>query len=110
MPQLFGKIIIPYAVYHEVVEHGAGRKGATEVKEATWIEVHHVQNKVAVSALKMLMLGAGEAEAITLAAEGEPEFLILDDGKARQIALEMSLPVIGTVAVLAKAVEKGLMI
>jgi predicted nucleic acid-binding protein len=33
---------------------------------------------------------------------------ILDDWKARQMALGLSLPVIGTVAVLTKAAEKGI--
>lgn len=105
--QLFGRVIIPPAVYHEVVVLGVGRLGAEEVKNAEWIETHEIQNKLAARAFR-LTLGAGEAEAIALAAEYEVDFIILDDWKARQVALELSLPVIGTVAVLARAVEKGL--
>lgn len=105
--QLFGHIIVPSAVYHEVVIRGMGRFGAKEVEKAFWVETREVKNKLAVNTLKLLMLGAGEAEAIALAVEDKADFIILDDWKARQIALQMSLPVIGTVAVLTKAMEKG---
>lgn len=105
--QLFGHIIVPSAVYHEVVIRGMGRIGAKEVEEAAWIETHEVKNTLAVNTLKLLMIGTGEAEAIALAVEANADFIILDDWKARQIALGMSLPVIGTVAVLTRAVEKG---
>ncbi len=105
--KLFGKIIIPEAVYHEVVVRGEGRKGAEEVKNARWIEQQKIENKLAVKAFKV-NLGKGEAEAITLAFECNADFIILDDLKARQMAEELALKVIGTVAVLKKAEEKGI--
>ena len=105
--QLFEKVFIPSAVFHEVVVLGAGRSGANEVKNAEWIEVQEVENQMAVQAFK-LTLGAGESEAIVLAQECGADFIILDDWKARQMALGVSLPVIGTVAVLTKATEKGI--
>jgi predicted nucleic acid-binding protein len=104
---LFGGIIIPEAVYYEVVVRGAGRTGAEEVKKAKWIKKQKVQNALAVGAFKV-NLGAGESEAIALASESKAAFLILDDFKARQTAEELSLEVIGTVAVLQKAEEKGI--
>jgi predicted nucleic acid-binding protein len=94
-------------VFHEVVVLGAGRSGANEVKNAEWIEIQEVENQLAVQAFK-LTLGAGESEAIVLAQECAADFIILDDWKARQMALGLSLPVIGTVAVLTKATEKGI--
>ncbi|EDN66094.1 conserved hypothetical protein [Beggiatoa sp. PS] len=107
LPQIFGKIIIPEAVYHEVVVRGKGRAGAKEVKNANWIESQKVQNELAVKTLR-IHLGFGESEVITLGNECQADFLILDDWKARQTAKELDLPVIGTVAVLQKAVEKGI--
>ncbi len=35
----YGQIVIPEAVYEEVVVRGEGRDGSREVKEATWIDV-----------------------------------------------------------------------
>ena len=105
--ELFIKIIIPEAVYYEVVVRGEGRIGAEQVKKAKWIKKQKVQNALAVGAFKV-NLGAGESEAIALAYESKADFLILDDFKARQTAEELSLEVIGTVAVLQKAGEKGI--
>ncbi len=43
-----------------------------------------------------------------MASEVKADFLILDDGNARKVAAELSLPIIGTKAVLAKAAEKNI--
>ena len=102
--QLFEKIFIPPAVFHEVVVKGAGRAGAEDVKQTDWIETRQINNPLAVKAFK-LNLGAGESEAIALASECHADFIILDDWNARQTALGLSLPVIGTVALLKKATE-----
>ncbi len=106
--QLFGKLLIPEMVYHEVVVLGKGKAGADDVKQADWIEQCTVQNTLAVKALR-LSLGAGESEAIIFAIEQHADFIILDDLKARQMAEELVLPVIGTVAILHKAAEKGIL-
>lgn len=104
--RLFGGILIPSAVYQEVVVRGAGRSGADEVAQADWIETRPITDQLALKALR-LNLGAGESEAMILAAECAADFLILDDWRARQVALGLGLPVVGTVAVLDKAAEKG---
>lgn len=100
--------MIPTAVFREVVEQGKGRAGSQEVRQAHWIDGVTVQNVLAVATLQLNHLGAGESEAIVLAIERFANWIILDDWKARQAALALSLPVIGTVAVLKKAVEKQL--
>jgi predicted nucleic acid-binding protein len=103
--KLFTKIIIPEAVYYEVVILGKGKAGAEEVRKAGWIEKWKVKNNLAVKTLR-LNLGAGESEAIVLAEECKAKFIILDDLNARQTAEELELSVIGTMAVLQKAEEK----
>lgn len=105
--KLFAKIIIPEAVYREVVIIGKGRAGAEEVKNSAWIERRAVKNELAVRMLR-INLGAGESESIVLSAELKAKFIILDDLKARQTAEELGLSVIGTAAVLQKAEEKGI--
>lgn len=105
---LFGTIRIPPAVFHEVVVLGTGRAGSDEVKRADWIETHQVNNPLAIKAFK-LNLGRGESEAIALASECHADFIILDDWNARQTASGLALPVIGTVAILKKASEKGIL-
>lgn len=104
---LFGQIIIPAAVYDEVVTQGAGRPGSVEVAQAEWIITKQIQDQLAVQAL-CLTLGRGESEAMVLAAETAARFLILDDWRARQSAIGMGLPVVGTLSLLQRATEKGL--
>ena len=63
---LFEIVYIPKSVYHEVVIVGAGKAGSKEVEEGVksgWIKVEIVQ----ISPELELILGRGEAEAITLA-------------------------------------------
>jgi len=104
---LFENIFIPKAVYVEVVVQGKGRAGSEEIKNAKWIKVETVKNKLAVKALQ-INLGEGESEAITLAIEKGADLIILDDFKARQTAEELSLTFVGTLAILQKAKSKGL--
>jgi len=53
------------------------------------------------------MVDEGEAEAIALAQEKGLR-IILDDRKARAIAMRLSIPVTGTVGLLLKAKEAGI--
>lgn len=51
---------------------------------------------------------SGEASAIALATEIDCDYLILDDGAARKLALKLGLPVKGTTGVLLAAKQKGI--
>jgi len=107
LPGLFGRIIVPVAVYEEAVVKGKGRPGAVELENATWLEVRQVGNKTAL-ALVAGHLDGGEAESIVLAQEIEADLLLLDDLKARRFASASDLRIAGTVAVLVAGVQKKL--
>ena len=66
--ELFGVLIVPDAVWQEVVVEGAGQPGADEVRSAEWIQRQAVMNTQLVQALQQ-DLDAGEAEAIALSLE-----------------------------------------
>jgi len=109
---IFGTIIVPSAVYNEVVLEGAGRPGVKEVANAPWIIKRDVQNLLAVSLLQM-DLDRGEAEAVVLAKEIEADYLLLDEKKARRVARNSKIRIIGTVGVgtvgvLGLAAKKGI--
>jgi len=40
--KLYGMIIIPQAVHHEITVKGAGQAGSTEIEKLKWIEVKTV--------------------------------------------------------------------
>jgi predicted nucleic acid-binding protein len=96
LQQLYGAVTVPNAVAQEC--------GA---QLPPWISVQPVQNQTVVRSLR-IELGAGESEAIALCSELSAARLILDDKKARRIARQMQVPVTGTLAVLLRAKERGL--
>ena len=51
LPQLYNELLIPEAVWHEVVVQGRGQPGAHEVETADWIRVAPVANHALVLAL-----------------------------------------------------------
>ena len=61
--QLYGEVLVPQAVWQEVVLDGAERPGADEVKTSTWIQMRTIGDQRLAQALRQ-ELGAGEAEAI----------------------------------------------
>lgn len=107
--QLWGEVILPEAVYREVVVAGAGRSGAASVGQACgdWMRVVPAQDQQEVSALRAA-LDEGEAEVIVLGQELHAGLLLLDNREPRVFARGLGLPVMGTLGVLLAAWRKGL--
>jgi hypothetical protein len=105
--QLYGQIVIPQAVYAEIVGRGAGQPGADEVAASDWIRTRQVVNRTAVAALQ-LELDDGEAEAIALAVEASADLLLMDEALGRAIAARFGLRFIGLLGCLVKAKNKEL--
>lgn len=61
--QLYREMVIPEAVWHEIVVRGAGQPGAEEIRAAEWIRKAHVKNRTLVRVLSQ-DLASGEAESI----------------------------------------------
>ncbi|MBC7218325.1 MAG: hypothetical protein H5U36_09390 [Candidatus Caldatribacterium sp.] len=55
--KLYGELIIPEAVWQEVVVEGAGQPGADEARRASWIKRCSVTNKRLVQALRQELDG-----------------------------------------------------
>ena len=104
--KLYGEIIVPEAVWQEVVVDGTGRPGAEDLQKAGWIKRVPVKNHQLVRAL-MLDLDAGEAEAIALALELEAELLFMDERLGRESAHYFGLHYIGLIGVLIEAKHRG---
>jgi predicted nucleic acid-binding protein len=108
--ELYEKVIIPQAVYEEVVVQGKGQPGAEEVEQAIqegWIVMGRVQDSLALQALQ-LTLHPGEAETIVLAKERGASIILLDDDLARRTAKGLGLKITGTVGILLLAKSRGM--
>lgn len=104
--EYFKEIIIPEAVYQEVVVAGGDLYGAKEIQKLDWVKVRKVKNELAAKALETIV-DKGEAEAITLAAELESRLLLMDDAEGRKTAQGIGLRITGTVGVLLMAARDG---
>jgi len=90
LKSLYQQILIPEAVYKEFG------------KSIDWINFQRVNTPNLVRTLQT-QLDFGESEAIALALEKDNTTLILDDKKARRIAEELGVKIIGTIGILLKA-------
>ena len=107
---LFGVITIPPAVYHEVVEQGAGFPVKSKVEAAldNWIVIKAVQNRQGLEEIcETAGLDIGESEAITLAQECQAERILLDDQRAVDYARDRGLLVTRTPVIYSEANLRG---
>lgn len=98
----YTRIVIPQAVYEEVVVRGEGRDGSHEVHNADWIDVQATRDELAVQALAA-ELGMGESSAIVLAKELNASILLMDEIRGRRVAQQLGLRMLGTIGILARA-------
>lgn len=99
-------IVIPEAVWREVVVDGGEKRGAHSVAKADWIRVASAKDRRTVSLLQT-DLDLGEAEAIALAKEIDADVILIDERNARKAAQHMQLKVLGTVGILLWAKKAG---
>lgn len=104
---LSDEVLVPQAVFDEVVVVGAGLPGATAVGEATWISVVSPVRRDVVDALLASGLHRGEAEAIAVAVERRADRLLIDERQGRLTAEAMGLPVVGSIGILIAAKVRG---
>ena len=108
LPSLYQQIVVPTAVWHEVVIKGTGKPGAHEIKTAVWLQVKEPTNKALVYALRQ-DLDAGEAEAIALAIEQQAELLLMDERVGRAAAQYFDLSVMGLIGILITAKQEKML-
>ncbi|WP_291991166.1 DUF3368 domain-containing protein [Candidatus Accumulibacter sp. ACC007] len=106
LPGLFAQIIVPEAVWTEVVVDGWDDKAARELSAQPW----PIREHVAVSArVEAWNLGAGESAVLSYALANPPVRAIIDDSEARRCAKTLSIPILGTGGILLLAKRHGLL-
>jgi predicted nucleic acid-binding protein len=93
--KLFGKVVTTPQIAEEFGE-----------QLPDWVEIKSVSDEYKQQLLE-LQIDKGEASAIALAIENKDCLLILDDYKARKLAVKMNLNITGTIGMLIAAKNKG---
>ena len=107
--EFYGQVLVPPAVWREVVEEGQGRAGVREVEDAArsgWLTVIGPTNEALLRLLRR-DLDDGEAESIALAVERQADVILLDESDARRVAGVYELPKTGVVGLLIRARLEG---
>ena len=106
LPALFGQVIIPAAVYRELLAT------ATPQVVRQWLSNHpqwlEIRQATMAPDTSLSHLDEGEREAIQLAEELGADLLLVDEKAARREAARRRLATSGTLGVLDRAAEKGL--
>ena len=108
--ELFEEILVPNEVRNEVLRAGPDVLGAEVIHRAFtsgWLRAVAVRDLAAVASLSTIV-DPGEAEAIVLMQEENVNLLLLDDRPARIEARRRQLPFTGTIGVLQRARQRGL--
>ena len=105
LKELYSEVFIPNEVYLEI-EAGKNKEYYVDLTKIEWIKIVKIQNEKAL--LFFLDLDKGEAEAIVLANEIDADLIILDETLGRFHAKHIGLKVTGTIGILLKAKENGI--
>ena len=105
MRDLYGEVLIPPAVYTEILVGGKNRSGIADLQAAEWIRVQPLVDPR--RALLLPDLDLGEAEAITLAMDIDADLLLMDERLGRRYAQRVGLVITGSVGILLEAKEMG---
>jgi len=101
--QVFGQVVVPEEVWHEI-ESGPG--GEQTLRSNPWIEPRAAQDRAQVDLLAT-SVDLGEAAAIVLAVETHADVLLMDERRARAVAEQRGLDVLGVVGVLLRSKAVG---
>jgi uncharacterized protein len=109
LPQLYDLVLIPTAVYAELVDLDFAVPGTLEVQSVQWIEIRKVTNQAEVDRLRnVTRLDPGESEAIALVQELNADLLLIDERRGRAEANRLGLRITGLLGILVEAKSRRL--
>lgn len=107
LKELYEKIIVPTAVYLEI-ENGKEKSYYQDLTQINWIDIQEIRNPD--SRAYFLDLDDGEAEVLILAKELNADLVIMDEIMGRRYSKQLGFNLTGTIGILLKSKEKGLIV
>ena len=101
LPRLYNEIWTPRVVVEEY--QAKSPPDEPNLTQNSWLTI---VDTVRINS-SLPLLDAGEAAAISLAQTVDARLLLVDERKARRIAVQLGLPIAGTLAVLLRAKQQG---
>ena len=108
--ELFGEIIIPEAVHHELTVNEKYSEEAQQINSSDFIHVTSMEDRKSVYLLQRAAgLDLGESEEIVYAEDNNADLLLVDEASGRRGAKSMGIEIMGSVGILVSAFRKGLL-
>jgi predicted nucleic acid-binding protein len=104
---LYHHVIIPSAVYEELIRSKSDLPPAVDLASQPWLTVATAKDRNRVNGL-LEDLDPGEAEAIVIAIELRADLLLVDERRGRRVASAAGLAITGLLGVIATAKRAGL--
>jgi predicted nucleic acid-binding protein len=105
LPLLYERVVIPQAVLTELQHPRSPQEvRAWLAVPPAWVEIGQPRQRT-----QLARLGPGEQDAIRLAEELRADLVLMDDEDGRIEAERRALTVVGTLGVLERAAERGLL-
>lgn len=105
-PALFGQVYATPVVYQEILTQPF-TIDPRPLSHLPWLTIQPIQNQLAATLLQD-QLDPGESEAIVLAHELSVALLLMDERRGRRQAIQGGLTVMGTLGILLRARQLGL--
>lgn len=113
LKQIFGKVIIPNAVYQELIQNQNYPEEVACIQKAEFIEVYNVNNREAVDSACRINtdIHIGECEAVMLYKELDADLLMMDEINGREFARNNGVTrIMGTIGIISYAINHDYMI
>jgi len=107
LPRLYGSVLVPPAVRDEIKRGQALGVALPNLDDLGWIAVADPEVPVLLPLANGL--GAGELQVIALAKESAGHLALLDDRRARRFASLLGVTYSGTLGVLLRAKQRGML-
>lgn len=109
LQKLYNKVLMPQAVYRELIENPVYINEAEIIKSTDFLLAAEVENIKSVSVLRAVTgLDEEESAALIMYDEQKADLLLMDEQKGRRVAKRLNVRHIGTVGILMLAYDKGL--
>ena len=107
LPALAGQVYVPEAVVAELQEGQRRNVLLPALEDLSWLIVRPVRDRTLLPLVTHL--GDGEKEVLALGLETQDPLLLLDDRDARRYAQTLGLEISGTLGLLLRAKERGIL-
>lgn len=107
LPALAGQVHVPEAVVAELKEGRRRNVLLPALEDLSWLIVRPVRDRTLLPLVTHL--GDGEKEVLALGLETQNALLLLDDRDARRYAQTLELEISGTLGLLLRAKERGIL-